>query len=416
VTRAHRWNITADTCKRLAVALTAATLAVGLAGCGNSAKGDAKGGTTVSKGSATGSPLKILMVAMDFGEVEDVKRGANVAANAINDAGGIDNHPIQMVYCVHDSGDDNAAGSCVSKALKDPAVVAGAFWETTAGSVTTPMANDAKLACLGCSMFGPTDFTAPSFFPDQAGFLAINLQVQMAKEILGAKTVVMPYRPDTTSGLPQLVAATKPAGLDIVNLPVNASQADLSATAAELISKKPDVIIHAVELPVLEKLLVAVEAQGAKIPITVTAGQVGPKTIKDRLAGVTSPVTILSVVNRTSKGFANYEADVKKYDPDQDANDSSVSAWLAVKYLFAKNVAPALEGKEITRQAVWDTSNSLKAVNTDGLMPSMDWSTPTKLLGGMVTRGFNTTGYAYKYTGGDWKLEGQAFSLTDGQK
>jgi len=412
VTRAHRWNITADMRKRFTVALTAVTLAAVLAACG--ADGADKV-PTVSKGSATGTPLKILVVAMDFGEVEDVKRGANVAASAINDAGGIDNHPIEIVYCVHDTGDDNAAGSCVSEALKDPAVVAGAFWQTTAGAVTTPLINDAKLACLGCMMFGPTDFTAPAFFPDQAGFLAINLQVQMAQEILGAQTVTMPYRPDTAPGLPDLVAATKPEGLELVNLPVNAAQSDLSATAAELISKEPDAIVHAVELPLLNKLMLAVEAQGAKIPIVVAAGTVGPKTIEDRLAGVTSPVTILSIVDRTSKGFAEYEADVKKYDPEQDANDGSVSAWLAVKYLFAKNVAPALDGKEITRQAVWDTSNSLKAVNTDGLMPPMDWSTPTNLLGGMVTRGFNTTGYAYTYTGGDWTLEGQAFSLADGQ-
>jgi ABC-type branched-subunit amino acid transport system substrate-binding protein len=212
------------------------------------------------------------------------------------------------------------------------------------------------------------------------------------------------------------VAATKPTGLELVNLPVNAAQSDLSATAAELISKKPDAIVDGIELPLFNKLMLAVEAQGAKIPVTVAAVSVGPKTIKDRLAGVTSPVSILSVVNRTSKGFADYEADVKKYDPNQDSNDASVSAWLAIKYLFTKNVAAALEGKEITRQAVWDTTNSLKAVNTEGLMPPMDWSTPTKLLGGTVTRGFNTTGYAYKYAGGDWKLEGNAFSLGDGQK
>jgi len=415
VTRAHRRNITADTRKHLAVGLTAVTLAAGLTACANSGDGADKGAKTVSKGSATGTPLKILIASMDVG-AEDVKRGANLAANAINDAGGIDNHPIQIVYCVHNTGDDNAAGACVSKALKDPAVVAGAAWKTTAGAVTTPMINDARLACLGCLMFGPTDFTAPAFFPDQAGFLAVNLQVQMAKDILGAHTVTMPFRLDTTAGLPDLVAATKPTGLELVNLPVNAAQSDLSATAAELISKKPDAIVDGIELPLFNKLMLAVEAQGAKIPVTVAAVSVGPKTIKDRLAGVTSPVSILSVVNRTSKGFADYEADVKKYDPNQDSNDASVSAWLAIKYLFTKNVAAALEGKEITRQAVWDTTNSLKAVNTEGLMPPMDWSTPTKLLGGTVTRGFNTTGYAYKYAGGDWKLEGNAFSLGDGQK
>ena len=84
---------------------------------------------------------------------------------------------------------------------------------------------------------------------------------------------------------------------------------------------------------------------------------------------------------------------------------------MTIKYLFAKNIATALKGKDITRQSVWDAANALKAVDTGGGMPAMDWTTPTKLLGGSVTRGFNTTGYACTYEGGDWKLKGQAFRL-----
>jgi ABC-type branched-subunit amino acid transport system substrate-binding protein len=396
----------------LATALVALTAAACSSSSSSNATGSATGSgsgsvTSTAGSTAKGSPLKLVTVVEDFGEQSDLIAGANIAIDAINASGGVDGHPLQLVTCQHQSGDDNPAGTCLSSALQDPSVVAGVAFSTTASAVTTPMLNKAKIACIGCAMFGTADFTSPSFFADWPGFLEDSMLVPLAHSVLGAKVIAFAYNSQTAASSVQLAQVAAPAGVKIVPVPINPTQADLTSTAATMIAAKPDAIIGGAQLPLMTKLLLAAQSQGANIPLVMSALPVGPKTTKSVLQGINSNVVVMSDVDRSSAGFAEFMRDLQKYSPSQQASDEAVNTWMQIKLEFAKDIVGAIpKGTTITRSSVFSAANTLSAVNTDGLTPTMNWTKPTNYLGGKVTRAFNLTGYAYKADNNQWVQDG----------
>jgi ABC-type branched-subunit amino acid transport system substrate-binding protein len=392
------------------VALAAALTALTAAACSSNSSGNASGqGTANSTAGSTakGSPLKLVAVIEDFGEQNDLQAGADIAIKAINASGGVEGHPLQLVTCHHQSGDYNPAGNCLSKALQDPAVVAAVSFSTTASPVTTPMLNKAKIACLGCAMFGTADFTAPSFFADWPGFFEDSMLVPMAYNLTGAKVIAFPYDAATAASSVQLAEVAKPPAVKIVPVPINPTQVDLSSTAAAMIAAKPTAILGAAQLPLLTKLLAAAKSQGSNLPLVTSALPFGPTNTRSTLAGFTGDVYLLSDVNRSSAGFAQFTSDLQKYDPTAAASDEVVNTWMQIKLEFAKDVVGSLpSGTAITRSSVFAAANKLQAVNTDGLTPTLNWTKPTNYLGGKVTRAFNVSGYGYKVDGTKWVPRG----------
>src|SRR6266581_6443093 len=106
-----------------AVAIAAAALT---AACSSSAKpGKAADSASPSSGttgaSATGTPIKIMVTGTFNGPgigYPESTAGAKAAADAINAAGGVGGHPIEIEAC-DDQYDANKAAACAQKAVSD---------------------------------------------------------------------------------------------------------------------------------------------------------------------------------------------------------------------------------------------------------------------------------------------------------
>jgi len=359
------------------------------------------GGTSSGSGKLSGKPVKVLVLIEDYGSQDLIKAGDSLAEKAINAQGGIDGRPLQIVTCEHQSGDKNTAGACVSKALADPDVVAAAGFNSTASAVTTPLITKAGLACLGCVLFGPADFSSKSFFPVSPGFLTTNVMSAIATKYLHVDSIALPYNSATGGALPGLVESTTPKSVKVIKVPITTAQTDLSSPAANMLSQKPGAIVAAAALPLLVKLMAAVEGQGgANIPLVMYGGDLVPGNVASQLPGVTNSIIMSSDYNRSGAGFAQFESDLKKYSPDTEPANLVLQQWIGIKMLFAKQVVPkAGSADSLTRQSVFNAANSLSSVNLDGLTPTLDFTKPSNLLGGTVTRAFNTTSYVFKIDG-----------------
>jgi ABC-type branched-subunit amino acid transport system substrate-binding protein len=91
--------------------------------------GNAKTSTTSAK-EPTGTPIKIGQIApvntatLDF---SDMRAGAAAAAIGINKAGGIDGHPVEVLFC-NEQGNANAAAACARKLISEGVVsIAGSL-------------------------------------------------------------------------------------------------------------------------------------------------------------------------------------------------------------------------------------------------------------------------------------------------
>jgi branched-chain amino acid transport system substrate-binding protein len=213
-----------------------------LAGCGSS-KPSASASSSAAAG-AQGSTLKLMALFSantPSNNEPEVGGGAEAAAMAINAAGGIDGHRLEIVTC-NDQFQPNNAEQCAREAVSDH-VLAVVGSTTVFGDNVNPILQAADIPNVGDGVVAPTDLTSPISFPLGAGTVLEfrGLGMEMAQAGISKIGVLQLNNPQGTSASLPLVNLLKsretPLGNDtsytgVVFLPLTTS--DYSVYAAKL--------------------------------------------------------------------------------------------------------------------------------------------------------------------------------------
>jgi branched-chain amino acid transport system substrate-binding protein len=384
---------------RIGVAAAAGVL---LAACSSGGGGATGSGPSAAGPKLNGSPIKLGMI-MNPNYLPFAPSGAQAAIAAINAAGGVKGHPLELDVC-NNQGDANAAAACARQLANDSSVIATAGDNNSFGSQSNPALAGAKIAGIGTNPIGAGDYTSPRVFALANGGLEFMAGAQFLFKDLHADHMGMVVVGSPTSeALPALVnqlvlhpAGSKLAG--VTTIPPTAT--DVSSEAASLTSTNGQLL--AITQAVVESYVTASRQQGYKGPFIVSETLADAQQLAKGVSGSDlDQLYGMSYFNKQSPGYQHFLTDMQKYQPGVHTGDLSAIAWLAVE-TFAKVAAPL---PAITRQAVWDAMSRQSALSTDGMTPVLNYTKPGTALGGTAPRiitGLQSV-YIDRYQDGQWK-------------
>jgi ABC-type branched-subunit amino acid transport system substrate-binding protein len=127
--------------------------------------------TGLSNGSAKGTPVKVGVIAPTGSAGQnypEVLASATAAAMAINKAGGIQGHPIQIDYC-NEQNDPNAGPACARKLVSDGVVIADATTSDVNPQGIYDVLRAANIASVANNVTQVPDYTDASVYPIDSG-------------------------------------------------------------------------------------------------------------------------------------------------------------------------------------------------------------------------------------------------------
>jgi len=327
--------------------------------------------------------------------------GARAAIGRINEAGGINGRQLELVVC--DTEDKAAvAAGCAQKFAADPSIIATVGDVSSFGGDTNPPLEKASVAGVGTVPLTAGDFGANRLFATTSGGLEFLGIASFLYDRVGSRKIGMAVIDDPGAqvlpGLANGILATRGAKLSgSVVVPV--ANADVSANVASL--AKSDAQALALTEDVALRYLQAARQQGFTGPIMLSETTVRPELLKARLSPADlEKVYAISWFDKTSTGYADYLADLKKYQPTVQPGDLSANAWLSVN-LFAK-VAAGLD--EVTREKVLVGLNAVSGFDTKGMTLPLDYTVKGTALGGAAPRLVPSSleVFADRYEDGAW--------------
>src|ERR1700722_16850535 len=183
---------------RIGVAAAAAVL---LAACSSGSGG---GGAAESSAQLKGAPIALGMI-LNTVYLPYAPEGAQAAVAAINAAGGVKGHPLELDTC-DDQLNANAAAACASGFVNNPSVIATAGNESSYGAETNPVLASAKIAGIGTNLLGTGDYAAPNVFAFSSGGLEFLAGARfLFKDLRASQMGMVIESTPTGAALPALV-------------------------------------------------------------------------------------------------------------------------------------------------------------------------------------------------------------------
>jgi ABC-type branched-subunit amino acid transport system substrate-binding protein len=384
-----------------------AVVATCAAACGSSSSG-AQGGSNPSTGTTTGSgPSGTPIVGFYFGNPltgPDDQAGITAATKAINAAGGIDGHPIEIQTC-NDNNDVNQATACANKGVSSPAL---AFVDvgSTYGDAYDPAIEKAGMASLGLLLSTPADDKSPSAFAFNGGTFNTIVSSAAAVKLLNAKKIGVPYiGVPAGAQLPPFIKLTiAPLGGTVVGvqaIPITAT--DYSAYAAKEIAAKPDVVIDGQTADMYTQFIKAVRQQGdAGMKFFISTGVFDAGQLQS-LFGNDPNLYLVDEYNHMSAGYQHFLSDMNTYNNSYpNRNDSAAGGWVSV-YAFAQAVRALMAGGNAvpSRASVLSYMNKQTNFNVQDMFGKVgiNFTKPNTAEGGALVRLDNDKIWLQKYAG-----------------
>jgi ABC-type branched-subunit amino acid transport system substrate-binding protein len=349
--------------------------ALALAACGSSSSKTASSsaaagsGTSNSGGAATGSPVKVMVIAsagtdqFNAPELWDV---ADDYAKQLNAAGGIKGHPIDVIAC-NDHNLPTGGTTCARDAVQQ---VGGS---TYFGPLIDPIVAKANIPWIAMNGLLPQDLTSPTNFvvsPTQFVYSATGYM--MVKEGCKKPEFISVNIPAGTSLLSQFLApAIKAAGGSVAkSIFVPTQTTDLSAQAHELISDGDCAYVGFGEQQLLQ-IIQALGAAGSHLPLYTTEGVLTYPDYKQ----------LGSAVEGLRLGLPMQAASTPAWQPYMKATAGVAdqvsfiprNTWLGM-YILAK-VAAAVPG-DLTAAALFKQLNQTSNLNTEGMTRPLNFTKP----------------------------------------
>jgi ABC-type branched-subunit amino acid transport system substrate-binding protein len=391
--------------------LLAAVLPLSLAACSSSGSSggsspSSAGASATSSGAsseASGTPYKVL--ANNRGITDEGDYYAAVA-DAINARGGIHGRPLDIVGC-DDNNDPNQTTTCFRNIVKDPNFLGAINFAGACGSQYLQLLNSVNAASIGDQLYCPEEFKSPAVFPFTAGSFTTGVAgpVLGVQELKQSSVILTTTDTDAGHAFPLFVAPyLKAIGASIsttVYIPTTA--ADYTPFAADINTAK-GFLFDGNTIDAGGRLGKALEAQGFTRPAVYNGIAWDASAISANLGNPTNAY-IDTGFNLDSAGFQQFNADLTKYKPGStERSGVLINLWLSANVLAAE--ANKLPANGVTGSAIRDELSKATALNTFGLTIPLNFTKPSSLGGGTVTRAPNACAALYKYNGGKLTLVG----------
>jgi ABC-type branched-subunit amino acid transport system substrate-binding protein len=209
-----------------AAAAGAVLLVAGLAGCGGNA--DASEGSTVKV--MTWAPENTAV-----GGQPGVTALAEAIGKLVNDDGGLQGHPLQVLTC-NEHGTATGAADCANKAVSENVVaVVGSYSENA--ETFMPVLETHGIPYIGGFGLSPEEFTSPMSYPVNGGYQALlaGNGEQLVQSGCRRVAVVSPDTLDGDNMLNFLNVGLATGHIDAVQVPAVPGGTDYTTQAAEAI-------------------------------------------------------------------------------------------------------------------------------------------------------------------------------------
>jgi ABC-type branched-subunit amino acid transport system substrate-binding protein len=372
-------------------------LVLPVAACGSSSSSSAGSSVTF-----TGQPIKLVVInnTSTTRENAEVYAGADAAASAINDAGGVNGRKLVIVHCDSQITPDGTA-KCARDAVADPQVLAlaGSYYQY--GDQVDPVLEQAKMANIGDFPQAIQDLTSVISFPTSSGALGtVAGMATLVTDVLKSLRISVPYV-DVPEGtqvvqLLQGVLQTRPGASVVTKVPVPNEAPDLSASVQASTQNNPGGIIIVLSADSNLKFLQSAHSQGVTIPIVSPGAEVTPSALAALGDAANGQYVTTCFPPSGGQGNQLFTQQMDKYQSSANKDDLSKNSWLGVR-LFQ---AAAAKATALTRQGILDAMNGLTSFDTGGMTPPLNYTQPFAGFGGTFPRMFNPTVVYNKFTNG----------------
>ncbi|MBU1801093.1 ABC transporter substrate-binding protein [Nocardioides sp.] len=388
---------------RHAVAVAALTLTAGLlTGCGNDGGAD---GTDPGDGSASsGEPtIKIMNIGPTGTPATNFATDtvAQAYIDQLNAEGGINGVDVEMVYC-NEKYDPNEATACAREAVQEDVVaLVGGFagFEEEVLKVIEP----AGIPWIGAPSSTPTALTSELSFPVWAGALGYVYLGGVAAQTCESPTPVILDTAAAAGVLAFGESALAAAGKSFAD-PVKVAQTTVDFTPIAQALDGADCAFTALPTSMYAPLVAAMDQLGVSSRILAPAATFDNAVVDSFGEQLEGSVISGNFPTLDDPAWADAVAAVPS---DLDFSGEVLQlTWVAMK-VFSEVVA-TIDG-EVTAESVAEAMSAASAVDTGGITPPIDFTTPLPVP--PLARTFNTTAVPKTVSGGELVAQGDPVDL-----
>jgi ABC-type branched-subunit amino acid transport system substrate-binding protein len=357
----------------MAAAAVAAAL---VTACASSSQSGSSGD---SDGTASGSPVKIMatgILSTPAANFAESVNGAEAAADAINKAGGISGHPIQIISC-NDNLNAADAISCAREAIADH-VIAYAGGDEPFDTGVFPYLQSAGIPWVGPLQNTPVTGTSSYSFPLEGESDVTSTESGKLSVQKGGNRVVIIQLADSPASVFSatfIASGVKSAGGTVAKLigaPIET--VNWSSYAAQAMNADPDAISCACSPQGTPQLLQALRQAGYNGPLIEPSTEFLTSGIKSlgSTAGRVYLVSTMRDPDVPNAGLTQYMNEMNATQPASALRDqTSELSWLSVHV-----IADLLKGQQsVTSATILKQLQTTKGVNGHGLIPDgVNWS------------------------------------------
>jgi branched-chain amino acid transport system substrate-binding protein len=320
-----------------------------LVGCGSKSKSISAATTTTppnatSTTAPSGPPIKVMVIGVfttgplsPGATVPEQKPAAQGAVNAINAAGGVDGHPIQLAFCdtrAEPNGDTNCARQAVSDG--DVAIVGAISGESNYLSILQA-AHIPDIAPYPIVQ----EYMNPISYPIYGGTLSTIVGSLDAAADTGAHNVAYPSTDTPTSRevaptINALFAVARP-GVTIHYTWIPVDVGDMTPYVAASVSGNQALDIGLFPNFAL-KFVQALRQTGSNIPVTsndITVSSDSIKTLGSAANGITLVGGFFPATYTANPGVAKFVSEVRAVDPTATLDPAGENTWAGFYVLAA---------------------------------------------------------------------------------
>jgi ABC-type branched-subunit amino acid transport system substrate-binding protein len=366
----------------------------------------AAGAATTAAGAAatTGAPIKVMTetaIDTNLTPYENIRDSSKYFAQWVNDQGGIKDgngtlHKLEVTFC-DDKYDANESANCARKAV-DEKLVANIGGFTIDASRAIPIYEENKVAWFGvCCPIVDQENKSKVSFP--LGFVAGNPTAAAIKmNADGCKKVADAYGDlpvaDVWHNL--FLNGWKSVGRtdEVKKIITPLAPGDYTSQIAQ-VPDDADCFFGNIGEINWPPVLTAAKKLGKKLRFYGPQGNLDAKVAKDYPAETEGAVIIGVYPDITSKVFDDYRAALDKYKAKQDGSIDwnslgGLGTWTA--YVAFADIISHMTG-DITAQTFLDAASKTTALDTKGILPTVDLSKEFTGGGGQYPRIFNRVLY-----------------------
>lgn len=352
---------------------------------GSGSKSSADSSTSATTAVASGgpsapadaSPIKIMQIGtFDSAALAltESKAGVDAHVKALNAAGGVDGHQLQITFC-NDAYNANTGAACARQAVSDGdvAVVGPASAESPTVIPILAAAGIPWLAGEGAG--GPIEATSTDSYPLHGGTQVMEVGMGRLLANKGDKNIVVIIA-DAAAAYPAgdaIAQGAKAGGAKTNRVLATIGAPDFSAVASSALAHKPNGIAVASTGTDAPRIIKALRQAGYSGDISSLSTIVSNSAIKDLGSGSKNLylTSSLAPVSDTSiPQVAAFRAGMAKYDPSQELDNSSINGWTAVG--FFAGIVDEMGTQAITAKSIVATLGNLTKPISLGTVPDYD--------------------------------------------